>query len=168
MKRRVKPKRPPALMLTSLLDMFTIILIFLIVSFEAENKEFRLNPDLTLPESQARGQLKPAVNMAITDGAVFVGDDQVFQIEGDTVPDEVVEAGKIDPLVERLKEEYEKRFGEDAFVGLSVTEGEDSDTNEPIIVIQADRQLDYKTLHVVLRSAASAGFFKYRLAVLKT
>ena len=29
-------KKPPGLMLTSLLDMFTIILIFLIVSFEAE------------------------------------------------------------------------------------------------------------------------------------
>lgn len=168
MKRRIKAKKPPGLMLTSLLDMFTIILIFLIVSFEAESQEFRLNPDLTLPESQARGQLKPAVNMAITGGAVFVGDEEVFQIEGDTVSDEIVEAGKIDPLVAKLKAEYEKRFGEDAFVGVSITEGEGSDNNEPIIVIQADRELDYKTLHVVLRSAASAGFFKYRLAVLKS
>ena len=32
-----KPKPPPGLMLTSLLDMFTIILIFLIVSFQNED-----------------------------------------------------------------------------------------------------------------------------------
>ena len=56
--------KPPALMLTSLLDMFTIILIFLIVSFEADQKEFKLNSDLTLPESQARLELKPSVNLA--------------------------------------------------------------------------------------------------------
>ena len=65
MRRRVE-KKPPGLMLTSLLDMFTIILIFLIVSFEAEDYDFKLNSDITLPESSARSVLKPAVDIAIT------------------------------------------------------------------------------------------------------
>jgi len=163
-----KAKKPPGLMLTSLLDMFTIILIFLIVSFEAESKEFKLNPDLTLPESVARGQLKPAVNLAVTDGAIVMADRRVFELEDGQIPAEHHAEGSIAPLVEALKEEYEKRFGEGAFQGYDLGSAEEEEAIEPIVVVQADKELDYKTLHLILRSAATAGFFKYRLAVLKT
>jgi hypothetical protein len=36
------------------------------------------------------------------------------------------------------------------------------------VVLQADRELNYRTLYLILRSAAQAGFFKYRLAIIKT
>ena len=39
---------------------------------------------------------------------------------------------------------------------------------EAIIVVQSDKKLDYATLYLVLRSAANAGFFKYRLAIMKS
>ncbi|HJL28216.1 MAG TPA: hypothetical protein RMI62_04065, partial [Polyangiaceae bacterium LLY-WYZ-15_(1-7)] len=58
--RFLKPQKAPGLMLTSLLDMFTIILIFLIVSFDAESYDFRLAEDVTLPESATRTELTPA------------------------------------------------------------------------------------------------------------
>jgi len=163
-----KAKKPPGLMLTSLLDMFTIILIFLIVSFEAESKEFKLNPDLTLPESVARGDLKPAVNLAVTEGAIMMEDQRVFELVDGAIPGEHHDAGKLEPLVEVLKEEYEKRFGEEAFRGYALGSEEEEEALEPIVVLQADKELDYKTLHLILRSAATAGFFKYRLAVLKS
>ena len=67
-----KQDKPPGLMLTSLLDMFTIILIFLIVSFEAEDYEFKLDPGLTLPESSANSVLKPAINLALSPSAALV------------------------------------------------------------------------------------------------
>jgi biopolymer transport protein ExbD len=142
-------------MLTSLLDMFTIILIFLIVSFEAENQEFRLSDGLELPESSARAPFRPAVNLAVTQDAVFMESQRVAPLPdtGDDVPE----------LVTRLEEEYQARFGnpDRPPVTAEVEEG------GPMVLIQADRGLEYEALYRVLRSAAQAGFFRYRLAVMK-
>ncbi|MEZ4468131.1 MAG: hypothetical protein R3F43_27800 [bacterium] len=44
MKRLRAARTRPTLRAASLLDIFTIILIFLIVSFESEDYDFRLNP----------------------------------------------------------------------------------------------------------------------------
>ncbi|HJK90471.1 MAG TPA: biopolymer transporter ExbD [Polyangiaceae bacterium LLY-WYZ-15_(1-7)] len=158
--RFLKPQKAPGLMLTSLLDMFTIILIFLIVSFDAESYDFRLAEDVTLPESATRTELTPAVNVAITRGRIVVEQDELLAIEEGRVRESDYDAGEIPELVEALRAEYEARFGEDATAPDDVT--------EPIVVVQSDRSLDYRTLYVVLRSAATAGFFKYRLATMKS
>ena len=153
--------RSPTLMLTSLLDMFTIILIFLIVSFEAEAHEFKLNPQIKLPESSAEAKLKPAVNLVISRQGVIVSDRLVVPFEqGSPLPKDLSD-GQIPTLVEALETEYKNRFGESA---ADAQEAEE----RGVIVVQSDKQLDYKTLYLVLKSAAQAGFFKYRLAILKS
>lgn len=174
MKRRWRSgSKGPTLMLTSLLDMFTIILIFLIVSFEAEDNGFKLNPDLTLPESSARVDLKPAVNLAITGNKIFVEDRHIASLvnsqdrpartpPGSQAGDQEDNQDGIPELAAALKVIYEERF--------AAAEGAASDgaaAEEAILVVQSDKQIDYRTLYRVLRSAAQAGFFKYRLAMLK-
>lgn len=157
---RRRRSKPPGLMLTSLLDMFTIILIFLIVSFEAENHEFKLNPDLTLPESSAQAPLKPAVNLVVNSKGVLVDDKQLVNFVAGKPSADATAAGEIGELVEALKSIHELKYGED--------KQEVGGDTEPMIVVQSDRNLDYSTLYLVLRSAANAGFFKYRLAILKS
>ena len=167
---RRKKKKPPTLMLTSLLDMFTIILIFLIVSFEAESHEFRLNPDLTLPESTSAAQLKPAVNVAVTDGAVLVENEPVLTLENGKLPGEG-EVEAVDEVVEALRAQYERRYGhlgEDEAVAANHGDAHADETEGAIVVVQADRELEYRTLYAILRSAATAGFFKYRLAIMRS
>jgi len=167
--RLFKPGAGPTLMLTSLLDMFTIILIFLIVSFEAESFDFRLNPDLALPESTATAQLKPAVNVSVTSGVIQVEHEDVAQLTDGRAEASQYESGEIPALVTALRAEYERRFGDQPTVGAPVDQADETaEQQEPIVVLQSDRELDYRTLYLVLRSAASAGFFKYRLAILKT
>ncbi len=159
--RFLRSSPAPALMLTSLLDMFTIILIFLLVSFEAESYEFRLQPDVKLPESSTRTELQAAVNIAVSASRIAVAEEDVVQLRDGTAQPNDYDAGKIQALVDQLKVEYEQRFGEDP--KIPVEEGA-----EPIVVIQSDKSLDYRTLYLVLRSAAHAGFFKYRLAAMKS
>lgn len=155
---RFAQAKPPGLMLTSLLDMFTIILIFLIVSFDAESFDFKLHPEVTLAESSARTTLQAAVNVAVTRGHIAVGQQDVLALNGGELRDSDHTAGQVPELVEALRAEYERRYGPDAIA---------PETGEPIVVVQSDRSLDYRTLYVVLRSAAAAGFFKYRLATMK-
>lgn len=159
MKRRRPSKRPPGLMLTSLLDMFTIILIFLIVSFEAEDYDFKLNADLSLPESTARSVLKPAVDIAITPTDLLVDRKSIAKLSGGKFPDSVYRNQEIPELVELLEMRYDivKEFAVDPETGEDAA----------IIVVQADKSLDYETIYMVLRSAAQSGFVKYRLAIMK-
>ena len=147
----IKKPSAPALLLTPLLDMFTIILIFLIVSFEAEDYDFRLNPDLKLPESAARSVFKPAVNVAVTRSGVLVDKRPVATLVDGVAPAEDYAAEQMPPVVAALET-----------LAAGLPEGE-----ERIIMLQADKDLDYRTLYLVMRSARIAGFEKYRLAVMK-
>lgn len=169
MRRRPKKGGAPALMLTSLLDMFTIILIFLIVSFEAEDYDFKLDSKLTLPESQAKSVFKPAVNMSITQGAVILEQQKIAVLAAGKVrPEDEVDGG-IGPVVDALKTLYDEKFGEDAVAAAPAADddAEGEDETAPILLVQADKDLDYSTLYLVMRSARMAGFARYRLAVMK-
>ncbi len=158
MKLRRGKKKKPGLMLTSLLDMFTIILIFLIVSFEAEDYEFKLDPGLTLPESGAKSVFKPAVNVAITKAGVSVQQEVVYPLQDGRATPEDLAAEEMPQLVEALKKVLQVR---EAYA----EEGEEEE--QGIMILQADKGLEYKTLYLVMRSARLAGFDKYRLAVMK-
>ena len=141
-------KKKPTLMLTSLLDMFTIILIFLIVSFEAEDQEFKLDPGLKLPESTARSRIKPAANVAITMKGIKVQEEQVIALSNGipSADDFDEEKGYFPKLVEILERVLSARQNS---VSL--------DGDEMIVMLQADRGLTYRTLYMVMRSAGEAG-----------
>jgi biopolymer transport protein ExbD len=143
-----------ALQLTSLLDMFTIILVFLMVSFQAEDKDFVLNSGLQLPQSNAQNPFKTAVNLAITPSAVIIEGKEVYKLrKGAKVQEADKEAGKLDAVTAAVKQAWankKKELGE-----------------EDIVVIQADKTIPYRTIHLVMRSAAHSGFFRFRLAIEK-
>lgn len=156
--RFVKKKQPPGLMLTSLLDMFTIILIFLIVSFEAEDYEFKLDSDLSLPESTASSVFKPAINLALTPDALKIDQDQLVKLDRGKFRDQYYSDGEIPELVEILKVKFEEQQDRP---------GSLDEEDEGVVLVQADKGLDYRTIYLVLRSASVAGFDRYRLAIMK-
>ncbi len=177
MKKPRKSKKAPPLMLTSLLDMFTIILIFLIVSFEAEDYDFKLNPDLTLPESTAQSVFKPAVNMSITPDWIIIEDKQIYSLAKGKARLDDYKAGQIDPVVEILEEifldrnppggEEDDEEEEDLEPDPEADPDVEEEVDGTVVLMQADKNLDYQTLYLVMRSARIAGFSKYRLAIMK-
>jgi biopolymer transport protein ExbD len=151
-----------SLTLTPLLDMFTIILIFLIVSFQAQDKGFEPDENVDLPESRARSVFKPAVNIAISESSVSIDDDPVVSLTDGTFKETFYEQEKIPDLVDELKRYYAAIKEDEGGPDIEVPE-----TDEAILLVEADRDLDYRTLYLVLRSGALAGFTKYRLAIMK-
>jgi biopolymer transport protein ExbD len=167
--------KAPGLMLTPLLDMFTIILIFLIVSFNAEDYDFKLDEGLTLPESSARSPFKPSINLSARQTGVLVEEELVVAFEGGKAAEEFYQAGEIPKLVTLLSRYYDDlhvgappEAGGEAAEPVEVDENTMIGPDEVVITIQADKRLEYKTLYLIMRSAAKAGFFKYRLAVYRT
>lgn len=153
LRKRIGSRKKMALQLTSLLDMFTIILVFLMVSFQAEDKDFILHAGISLPQSTAANPFKTAVNMAITDKAVFVEGKEVYTLSSGKVKETDVDAGKIETITQAVKRAW----------GLHKVDKADED----IVVIQADKRIPYRTIHLVMRSAAHSGFYRFRLAIEK-
>ena len=155
-----RKKKAPGLMLTSLLDMFTIILIFLIISFDSQDENFKLDPELTLPESSARSAFKPAVNISINKGQLLMDEKPVVTLSGGEFDEKYYAEDQVPELVEVLQDRFERLELQAQYEGVSIDD-------KAVIIVQADRDIEYRTIYLVLRSAAMAGFFKYRMAILK-
>ena len=69
--------------------------------------------------------------------------------------------GGFPELEERLERLYALKYTDATPEELA------SEESGPIILVQADKDVDYRTLFLVLKSAGKAGFVKYRLAVMK-
>lgn len=149
-----KRPKPFSLKLTSLIDMFTLILIFLLKSFSAEGDIMLVADDLILPESTATQQPKVASIVAISDHWVMLDGKQV--VETDAVlrlqPQE-----QIQPLVEALR--TKRQMAED----LGQVRDQMDFSGE--INIQADEKIPYLVIKKVMMTCGATGFNDIMLAV---
>lgn len=151
-KRWRRRRKAMNLQLTSLLDMFTIILVFLLESFQAQDESFTLQAGLDLPESTARNAFKKAVNIAVSPEAVFVEGESVYTLTAGNAGADDLDAPRVDSITDAVAQAWQR-------------EAEDGD--EAVATIQADESLPYETLDLVLRSAADAGCARFRLVIEK-
>ncbi len=152
-KGRFKPSGSFKLQLTSLMDMFTIILVFLLMSFSSEDFDFVLQEGLHLPRSTSQGTFRPAVNVVVAGDFIKVEENVVARLVDGEVSEEWSKAGRIEGVVRAMRRAKELR---------ATREGE-----EEIVVIQADKTLPYKTVYLVMRSCSIAGYTRYRVAIQK-
>ena len=146
-------RKPMSLQLTSLLDMFTIILVFLLESFQAQDEDFVLHEGLDLPASSARNPFKQAVNIAVSAESVFVEGDVVYALTEGAATEEDLDRPRVDAITDAVEAAWASRRA--------------SEDEEAVATIQADQDLPYETLDLVLRSAADAGCAKFRLVIEK-
>ena len=150
--------------IVAMMDMMTIILVFLLKSYQASAINVNMGADLTIPQSTT--QLHPQENITITVSLkeVAVNDRKVVPVEGGLIPGSVKEGGRADAfyvgaVFDALKKEVDKqkyiaRFNKDApFTGR--------------INVVADRKIPYRTLMDVLYTAGQAELGEYKFMVLK-
>jgi biopolymer transport protein ExbD len=94
------------------------------------------------------------VNLAITRKAVFVEGKKVYDlVGGGKINDSDIVDNKIERVTGGVKAAWDRKKKETG--------------EEDVVVIQADKKIPYKTIHLVMRSAAHAGFYRFRLAIVK-
>jgi biopolymer transport protein ExbD len=150
---RVPAPGPFKVNITSLMDMFTIILVFLLVSMSTEDYDFVRDESVALPGSSAKGRFQPAVNVVISKNLVKVEENVVARLNQGEVSNEQVKAGRIEAVVRAARRARERR-----------SQREDE---EDIALIQADRELPYRTVYLIMRSCSIAGYNRYRLVIEK-
>ena len=146
-----------ALNITSLMDVMTIILIFLLFSFSSQDQNIRLAKDLDLPKSTAEKPFKWAINITLTEDQLLVEDLSVCRYKDGRFVDSREDPDKIVLLYKQLTD----------LKGMEKYREVDRDASEPVVIFQADKKHKFDTIYRVMKTAAMAGYPNFRFAVLK-
>ena len=149
---RSKSKKPAALNLVSLMDVFTILVFFLLVN-SASSEVMEPPKEITLPDSVVETKPRETVVILVTEEAILVQGEPVV------LTADVVASKK--PLVEEIKNtliQQRKRV-----IGVSTKTVAESKE----VTILAHKTIPFKVLKKVMSSCTGAGYGKISLAVIQ-
>ncbi len=145
---RIAGGKGSLLKMTSLMDIFTTLLLFLLKSFVAEGHSSSVAPGVVLPPSLSSAAPWDAPVITVTSAHVA--------IEDRVVPAQVALAGT-DLLIEPLHATLVELHGR----------GETVPGFLPRLVVQGDRGIEFRLLQRVIYTGQLAGFTQVSLAVLQ-
>ncbi|NVK36823.1 MAG: biopolymer transporter ExbD [Gammaproteobacteria bacterium] len=148
--RRQKQKKVAGLNLVSLMDIFTILVFFLLMN-SGDSQEIEKANFITLPDSQATGSFQNELLITIGDDFVSIGDENIVDIK--TV--EQAKGKSIDVLAQALKAKAAEK-GE-------LTEFEQK--NGRSVTIMGDQGVPYLILKGVMATCSQENYRDIALAV---
>jgi biopolymer transport protein ExbD len=153
-----------SLNLYPMLDVFSILIIFLVMNFSASGESVETKLNLELPKSAVKMSLDSAANVSISKTEILVQGGLSIPIEADgDVAVQYRDQGAIRTVYEEFKKvsaQNETLKNRNKALNLS-----DSDINT--LVLEADKQVQFKVLKRVMLSAQQADFIAWKLAVSK-
>jgi biopolymer transport protein ExbD len=148
------------LQITSMIDMFTIILVFLLKSYASSSVEIAVNQNVVLPSSTASQAPIEALKLVVSKTGIFVDDKEVAKIENGQILKPYLDSKDekfVRPLYDALKAQADKS---------KAIAKQNSDVNfEGKVIFQADQTLDYKLLRKVMYTSSFAGYTDFKFAV---
>ncbi len=172
MKKARRPAGDSTLNINSMMDMMTIILVFLLKSYSATDVSVAPSDDLTLPFSSSQKAPELAVNLVLEQKWILVDGERVVEL--DTVVDETT--GMTAPAIPEDELQGENMIGELYEVLYDKAEqaeriGEwtkNSDLGfKGRILLQVDREMPYSVLRAVMYTAGQAKFGEFKFVVYK-
>jgi biopolymer transport protein ExbD len=144
--------KPASLSLVSLMDIFTILVFFLLVN-SAEIQTLEPPKSLSLPDSIAQEKPRETVIVLVTGETVFVQDQPVVSVADVDRADGVI----IAPLRRALAAQSDRLL-------LRASE---TDPSAREITILGDRSVPYRVLKKIMATCTEANFGKLSLAVMQ-
>lgn len=179
--RHNKSKKPgkrsvvAVLQLTAMVDMFTVLTVFLLQNYATTGEVISLPKEVKLPNAAAVKELHPS-------NVVVISTDDIMLNNQSLVAFTKVKEQE-DWMIKELKESLEKLIQEGEKEKLSlgnqirkaVNETKTADASAPKdvvdqfrkITIQADKEVDFLTVKKVMFTVTEAGIFEINFAVIK-
>ena len=145
--------------ITAMMDMMTIILVFLLKSYAASALVLTQSEDIKPPISSTRAVPKDTVAVTITQKDILVGDRVVVRLENGQIPASQLDGRLVKPLDQALRREVEK-------LKLIAARNPAAPFSRELSVI-GDRKIPYDLLLTVLYTAGQAELENYRFVVLQ-
>lgn len=147
-----------ALQLTSMVDMFAIMVIFLLMSFSAEGELVILPKGLELPKASNIGVLERAPSLVLSQDVLLLDTKEVVLMEDIANLDNWY-IKELDWALTELKKESEAQ----AIVDRDLSPEREEDLKK--INISIDRRIPFGLVKKVIYTAGHAGFPLYRFSV---
>ena len=133
------------------IDFLIVLVIFLLTSFSAPGELIAQQPTITMPDAKNTEQIEISPIIAV--------DERVITLDGTRVADtqtqgQSAQVDRIEPLISGLeaeKRKWETIHPSEPFAGQ--------------VIVQADRNIDFRVVKKVMFSAAAAGYGNVSFAV---
>ena len=161
-----KNKKPGAsedvsLQITSMADIFTILLVFLLKSYATGAISPTSAKGLLLADAQASDVAVEALKLEVTENSVLVEGQPVLALKGFTFePKDILANGTSKTLSSALEQQRKRQ--------LLIARANSDVKIDPKVIVIADKRVPYGTLKSVLASAAVHGYTDFKLAVVKS
>ncbi len=160
------------LSLTAMVDMFTVLVIFLLQNYNATGQVIYIPKEVTLPKAEEIKELKPAVVVTLSSKEILVDKDVVAtfeEVKQQTdwlIPNLKI---KVQAALAKAKTDYEKDLNKKIQQAVMDARGEKQ--AEPNawnkITIQSDKGIDFLTVKKVMYTVTEAGGNEINFAVMK-
>jgi len=144
------------LLITPMVDMFVIIVLFLIANFSATGEVLMMRSDIRLPEATNVREMELVPVVMVSNEQVLVSGSVVGRIEDLTRDDYL----NIPPLEEKLRD-LKKQYEELHALAKDEAGGFKGDVN-----IQADKDVQFKIIKRVMFSCNTAAYYNTHFAVI--
>lgn len=156
-------KNELTLNLNPMLDIFSILITFLLMSFSSDPVSHDVDAGIELPESTTMTALDEVPTIIITKTEIRVNDRVVSTIEAGDVPEKDRSQGAIYPVYEELKKlaESNKRLN------VRKTDDPTAKGSTGALTLEMDKGHRFKLMKRVMLSAQQAEFVQFKLMVQK-
>ena len=141
--------------LISMMDILTVLLLFLLKSYVAEGEVMVPAKGLKLPVSTAEQTPKASLIVAIDGDAIRVGPDKIASASAAMASD--------DPVIEELAAKLQELRANPDQIAPAATAAVDP----RLVTIQGDKDIEYRLLRKVMFTLSRNGFENVSLAVLR-
>lgn len=152
-KKKKKMQGDFPLQITSMADIFMILLVFLLKSYATSITNISPSSHISLPEVSATGVPKESLKIEIGKEAVTVDSKTVLNLRNYEFGSEEMAAGDASPTITRILNDERKK-----------TPVANTDS---ALVVMADEGTPFSTIKRVVASAAGAGFVDLQLLVVQ-
>ncbi len=158
--RLKKKKYDSSLNITSMMDMMTIILIFLLKNYSSDPATLTNVDNLVLPNSMSKKPPKEVhIQIAVTDEMILVNDQPVsLTDDARNIPQE-----NPDPEIPKLKEKLSYCYAQEEEMvkmgALNKIRGK--------VVVQLDKNIEFDVLFKVMNTCGKVGYNKMNFAVME-
>lgn len=160
------------LSLTAMVDMFTVLVVFLLQNYASTGEIIDLPDEVRLPSAQSVKELKPANVIVVSKDKImlnekFIVDSKILKTQEDWFVPGLKEG--IQKLISDGEEEKKRvTFQIKQAVNQMQTETPREEETEKFrkITIQADKEVDFLTLKKVMYTATEAGIYEINFAVI--
>lgn len=150
--------------ITAMMDMMTIILVYLLKNYSADPTNIMPQSDLSMPFSTTRLKLEAAVPLAISKNSILINDKEVCKIINGKVDVNCKEGRSeeqymIQNLFSALDSERQKQEEIAAYNSAQQFKG--------LVLIMGDKDIPFRVVSEVMYTAGQAQFGNFKFVVLK-